>query len=271
MALYDCFMYFDEDMLLDIRLNTLNNIVDKFVIAEATKTHSGKDKKLNFDLKKFSKFKDKIEYLVIEDLPKNVKSYKKNWSENHLRDQFQRNSLSRGLENCDENDLIMISDLDEIPDPEKIKKFELKKKYGCFLQKNFHQKMNLLNTTIKYWAGTKICVKKYLKSPQWLRDIKIKKRPFWKFYRPKQPQILIDGGWHFNDLKKPEELLKKIQSYAHQEYNNKKFNDISKINERVRNNKDLYDRDYNFEIVKIDNNYPKFIQDNKLRYKDWIL
>ena len=131
--------------------------------------------------------------------------------------------------------------------------------------------MNLLNTTIKYWAGTKICVKKYLKSPQWLRDIKIKKRPFWKFYRPKQPQILIDGGWHFNDLKKPEELLKKIQSYAHQEYNNKKFNDISKINERVRNNKDLYDRDYNFEIVKIDNNYPKFIQDNKLRYKDWIL
>ena len=69
MALYDCFMYFDEDMLLDIRLNTLNNIVDKFIIAEGTRTHSGEEKKLNFEIKKFSKFKDKIEYLIIEDIP----------------------------------------------------------------------------------------------------------------------------------------------------------------------------------------------------------
>ena len=97
MALYDCFMYFDEDMLLDIRLNTLNNIVDKFIIAEGTRTHSGEEKKLNFDIKKFSKFKDKIEYLIIDDIPLNVSKYKKDWSASHIRDQYQRNSLNRGL------------------------------------------------------------------------------------------------------------------------------------------------------------------------------
>ena len=107
MALYDCFMYFDEDMLLDIRLNILNETVDKFVIAEATKTHSGKDKKLNFDIKNFLKFKDKINYLVIDDLPQNLSKYKKGLSESHLRDQYQRNSLSRGLVGWDENDLVM--------------------------------------------------------------------------------------------------------------------------------------------------------------------
>ena len=271
MALYDCFMYFDEDMLLDIRLNILNDSVDKFIIAEATKTHSGDDKKLNFDLNNFSKFKDKINYLVIDDLPKNLGKYKKGWSDSHLRDQHQRNALSRGLVNCHENDLIMISDLDEIPNPEKISKFNKEKKYACFLQKNFHQKLNLLNTTIENWPGTKICVKKYLKSPQWLRNIKIKKRPFWKFYKPKNPQILSEGGWHFNDLKTPKELSNKIKNYAHQEFNKDKFTNIEKISDRIKNKKDLFDRNYNFEIINIDENYPKYLRDNKLKYRDWIL
>ena len=145
MALYDCFMYFDEDMLLDIRLNTLNNIVDKFIIAEGTKTHSGEEKKLNFDIKKFSKFKDKIKYLIIDDIPLNVNKYKKDWSASHIRDQYQRNSIARGYEKYHDNDLIMISDIDEIPNPKKIEEFDIKKKYACFLQKNFQSKINLLN------------------------------------------------------------------------------------------------------------------------------
>jgi len=271
MAIYDCFMYFDEDMLLDIRLNILDDYVDKFVIAEATRTHSGKEKDLNFDIKKFPKFKNKINYLIIDDLPIEVEKIKKNWSKSHIRDQFQRNSLHKGYKDSNDDDLIMISDLDEIPNPEKIKDFNPENKYGCFLQKNFHQKMNLLNTTIKDWPGTKICKKKYLKSPQWLRNIKSKKRPFWKFYKPQQPQILNDGGWHFNDLKNAEDLSKKITSYAHQEFNNDKFNDIKKIHQRIKENKDLYDREYKFEIIKIDKNYPKFIQKNQNKYKDWIL
>ena len=74
MNIYDCFMYFDEDMLLDLRLNVLDKYVKKFIITEATYTHSGQEKKLNFDIKNFSKFKDKIEYIVVDQLPPNLLS-----------------------------------------------------------------------------------------------------------------------------------------------------------------------------------------------------
>ena len=90
-------MYLDDDLVLDIRLNTLNKDVDHFIIAEATLDHAGNKKELNFDIKKFSKFKDKINYLIIDDLPKEVKTFKKNWHPAHVRDQFQRNALTRGI------------------------------------------------------------------------------------------------------------------------------------------------------------------------------
>ena len=92
-------MYFDEDLMLDLRLNILNENVDKFIIAEATRDHSGNEKKLNFDIKNFSKFKDKIQYLIIDDIPINVESKKKNWSANHWRDQHQRNAMAKGFQN----------------------------------------------------------------------------------------------------------------------------------------------------------------------------
>ena len=96
-------MYFDEDLVLDIRLNTLHKDVDKFIISEATRDHGGKKRNLKFDFKNFSKFKDKIEYLVIEDIPEQVPSFKKGWHSNHVRDQFQRNTLERGYRKFDEN------------------------------------------------------------------------------------------------------------------------------------------------------------------------
>ena len=153
-------MYFDEDLVLDIRLNTLNNYVDQFIIVEATVDHAGNKKKLNFDIKNFIKFKDKITYLIIEDMPKKVESLRKNWHPAHTRDQFQRNSLERGYRNFNDDDLIMISDIDEIPNPKKISEFKIKNKYACFIQKNFQAKINNLNITEEKWPGTKICQKK---------------------------------------------------------------------------------------------------------------
>ena len=119
-------MYFDEDLVLDLRFNILNSYVDKFIVAEATKDHAGKDKKLNFNINNFHKFRDKITYIIVKDMPMNLKYYKKDWPVNHLRDQHQRNALSKGYKNCDDNDLIMISDIDEIPDPNKIREFDIK-------------------------------------------------------------------------------------------------------------------------------------------------
>ena len=111
MKLIDCFMYFDDDLVLDIRLNTLNKYVDQFIIAEATLDHAGNAKKLNFDINKFLKFKNKINYLIIKDLPKKVDTFKKDWHPAHIRDRFQRNSLERGYKDFNDNDLIMISDV----------------------------------------------------------------------------------------------------------------------------------------------------------------
>ena len=108
MKLIDCFMYYDEDLMLDLRLNTLNNYADKFVIAEATKDHTGKNKKLNFNINNFLKFKEKIIYLVVDDLPINIKTYKKDWPVHHLRDLYQRNALERGYKNYNDNDLINV-------------------------------------------------------------------------------------------------------------------------------------------------------------------
>ena len=270
MKLIDCFMYFDEDLVLDIRLNTLKDKVDKFVIAEATKNHAGVNKKLNFKIENFAKFKNKIKYIVIDDLPSNVKSPKKEWHENHTRDQFQRNALERGYKDCDENDLIMISDIDEIPDPRKLDEFNFKNKFACFLQKNFQSKINLLNITDGLWPGTKICQKKYLKSPQWLRSLKVKKNPFWKIFR-KNVQLINNGGWHFSFLKDPVDIKKKIISYSHQEYNTKEFTDVESIKKKIISGKDLFERKINYKKINIDNSFPNYIVENKEMFKDWIL
>ena len=197
----DCFSYFDEDLVLEIRLHTLFDHVDKFVICEATLDHAGNPKKLNFNIQNFSKYKEKIDYIVIEDLPKVVKKFKKHWHPAHARDQFQRNALSRGIKDLDDNDLVMISDLDEIPNPKQISNFKAQDKYVCFVQDNFLFKFNLLNTSEPYWFGTRMCRKKDLKSPQWLREIKTKRLPFYKFYKPKFDKFIYNGGWHFSSVK----------------------------------------------------------------------
>ena len=143
--------------------------------------------------------------------------------------------------------------------------------YDCFMQKIFHLKLNLLNITDKYWMGTKICQKKYLKSPQWLRNIKTKRKPFWKFYKPKEPQLIFDGGRHFSFLKKPKDIAIKIKSYSHQEFYIDDFIDEEKIAQRIKNKQDIFDRNIKYEKIEIDESFPKYIVDNKEKFKEWII
>ena len=137
MKIIDCFMYFDEDHLLEIRLHTLFDYVDKFVIVEANLDHAGNVRKPQFNIEKFSNFKNKIEYILIKNLPTHNDFYKKNWGPSWRRENLQRNALSKGYDLCDENDLIMISDLDEIPNPEKILQFSKKINMDVLFKKIF--------------------------------------------------------------------------------------------------------------------------------------
>ena len=141
MAIFDCFQFFDEEHILDLRLNILHEFIDFFVIVESTIDHQGKPKKLNFDSKKFTKYHNKIIYIVVDDTAEAIK--KPHIGGESLVEQHQRNSLIRGLKNCHDDDLIILSDVDEIPDLNKLNMFEKKNKYAVFSQKMFNYKINL--------------------------------------------------------------------------------------------------------------------------------
>ena len=143
-------MYFDEDMLLDLRLNILDKYVKKFVISESTYLHNGSSKKLNFNINKFAHFKKKIEYIIVKEPPKNIEDINsqdsidiKNFKilNNALkRENYQRNMLAEGLIDAKNEDIIIISDVDEIPN---LSNFVFQNKLNFFNQKIFYYKFNL--------------------------------------------------------------------------------------------------------------------------------
>jgi beta-1,4-mannosyl-glycoprotein beta-1,4-N-acetylglucosaminyltransferase len=265
MKIFDCITYLNENLVLDLRLNILEEYVDYFVIVEGSKTHSGKNKKIFFDINKFKKFKSKIRYFCIKNMPKS----KNPWE----LENFQRNQIMRGLNDAQPNDLILISDADEIPDLRKIKSLNnIKNKIYTFSQKCFYYKLNLLNKKNTPWHGTKLVSFNYLKkkSPQYFRSYKIKKYPFWRIDKPSNINIIKNGGWHFSFLNNKKGIKFKLQSFAHQELNNKKFTDLSKINYKIKNQEDLFDNKVKLKKVLINNFYPTYIKKNKIKFKNWI-
>ncbi len=288
MKIIDCFMYFDEDMLLDLRLNIMNKFVDKFIICEATYNHKGLNKNLNFDIKKFKKFEDKIIYIVLNEQPPDLKSIEKNNISNILhnsitRDIFQRNYLMKKIENFEENDLILISDLDEIPNLENFKKI---KNINIFCQKMFFYKFNLIYPNFT-WYGTRACKKKFLNSPQWLRNIKPKKYSFWRLdtlfssKKYKNLNFINEGGWHFTNIKKPEDIHFKMSNFAHHlEYENSGLK-AQDLKEKIKNKKVFYDHfadksktdkwSSNIDLKIADDEFlPSFLIKNKNIYKEWL-
>jgi len=267
MAIYDCFQYFNEDHILDLRLNILDKKVDYFVISESTKTHQGNTKKLNFNLNNFTKFKHKIKY-VVADFEKKI-DFDEHKGGESVVEQHQRNTLSEGLITADDNDLIILSDSDEIPDLSKLNQIKTKTKFTAFSQKMFMYKLNLQNLNESNWIGSKLVLKKNLHLPQNLRNLKFKDYPFWRI--DKITQQIINGGWHFSFLHKPSDIALKIKSYSHGEFNKNKFVDEEKIKEKIANNEDIFDRGFELKKVTIDESYPDFIQENKSKLEDWIL
>ena len=268
MMIYDCFQYFNEDHAVDLRLNILDKFVDKFVIVESTVNHQGKSKKLNFEIDNYKKFKNKINYIVVDDTPSEIK--KSHIGGESLVEQHQRNSILRGLNNAKDNDLIILSDVDEIPDLNKLNKFD-KKNYAVFSQKMFMYKINLLNLKENNWHGSKICLKKNLKSPQWLRNLKFKKYPFWRVDKVRNLQIIKDGGWHFSYLQTPENISKKIQSFAHGEFNQSSIINLENIYSKIQKGQDIFDRGYNLKKVELDSTFPDYILKNREKLKKWII
>tara|TARA_A100001011_G_scaffold28526_1_gene27713 strand:+ start:1001 stop:1801 length:801 start_codon:yes stop_codon:yes gene_type:complete len=266
MAIYDCFQYFNEDHMVELRLNILDKYVNYFVISESTKTHQGKPKKINFDINKFEKFKHKIKF-IIADYKKEIDFNNHTGGESPV-EQHQRNSLIEGIKDAQPDDYIVLSDSDEIPDFTKIKNINLIKKYLAFSQKMFMYKLNLQNLNESNWIGSKITKKKHIKSMQDLRNLKFKKYPFWRL--DKYNQEIINGGWHFSFLQTPHQILTKIKSFSHGEFNKKGINEKN-IQEKIHKNEDIFERGTALVKITIDNNYPEYIINNKEKLSDWII
>ena len=288
-------MFFDEEMLLELRLNTLDKFVDKFIIVESAYTHSGKEKKLIFDINKYPKFKEKIDYIIVRDLPHGIEQIDKDDSNLEItnkeimnalrRENFQRNAINRGLINANDNDWIIISDLDEIPDLSNINFNSINKKIIFFKQKVFYYKLNLELKTLR-WIGSKACKKKYLKSPQWLRNVKDKIYPKWRldiiFSEKRYNSVFFveNGGWHFSFVKKPEDIEKKLKSYLHhREYDLDPLG-IENIKNLIKSKAVIYDHrvdqtQYKFgggqKLEKIDIKFlPEYIFSQKEKYLEWL-
>jgi beta-1,4-mannosyl-glycoprotein beta-1,4-N-acetylglucosaminyltransferase len=274
--IFDCFTYNNEDLILELRLNTLDKFVDKFVIIEATTDHAGKNKELNFDISKFKSFEKKIRYIIVDDMPKNTKSFyynKRFWHKNIVRDEYQRNQIVRGLFDAKDDDLILISDIDEIPNLRNINQINFKK-YAVFNQKFYKFKLNLLAPSQTPYQGSRVIKKKYLKgriTPQWVRNQYTRRIKFWQVHRYfTNPTFIEEGGWHFSFMVKPEDMKNKMELYAHGELNIEKFKDASYVKERVTKGKDIFS-DGSLEKVEIDETFPEYILKNKKKFKEFII
>ena len=288
-------MYFDEDMLLDIRLHTLNKYIKKFIITEATYSHNGSKKELKFDIQKFSKFKDKINYIVVDNQPSNIlklensdtdeKKSEKLILNGMARDNFQRNNLYKGLLDVNDEDLVLVSDLDEIPNLVNLKLNKIKNKIIIFEQDMFYYKFNLIYKDFK-WFGTKAIKKRNLISPQWLRNIKNKLYPWWRidtlFSKEKYTNISIvkNGGWHFTCIKTPQELERKLLNFAHHhefEESGLKLQDLKNL---INDKKIMYQHNLDKKdnrwgegsyLEKIDISFlPEYIILNSENFKKWL-
>ena len=248
-------------MILDLRLSYLNKYVKKFIIVESKYTHQGNLKKNFLNLNEFKKYKDKIDYNLIDKFPENLS----NWG----RENYQRNFLMHSIKDLNEDDYIMISDLDEIPNLRNLNSI-IKSKFTAFQQTNYSFKFNLKNITFPIWYGTKLCKKKYLKSPQWLRDQKVKKYSILKFYKIKW-NIIQNGGWHFSYIMNPNEISEKIKSFSHAEYNLDKYTNIKIIEDKLSKGLDLFNRNQSYQKVELDSSFPKSFFENKNKFVKWFL
>jgi beta-1,4-mannosyl-glycoprotein beta-1,4-N-acetylglucosaminyltransferase len=295
MKIYDCFTYFDEKLLLDFRLNCLDKYVDKFIIVECMYSHKGEKKGFNLDLNAIKKFKNKVIYIKVIKKPSNLNIIKKNDDQNtinskhilngYIWDHFQRNKIIDGLKDCEPNDIIIISDLDEIPNLKNICFSKINEKIIIFRQKILFYKFNLLYKN-RFWFGSRACKKKYLLSPQWIRDVKHKK------YNPLRIDLLLskkkyfdilhinNGGWHYTNLKSASDIYKKLRNYAHYrefELSGVKLRDIKKI---IKNKIAIYNHEVDqrgnkfnggVKLSKFKKRYwPQYLKLNYFKYKKWI-
>lgn len=276
---YDCFQFFNELDILKMRMNIMNDVADKFVVSESTVTFSGDSKPLYYAENKdlFEPFNKKVVHIIVDDTPMDTTPF--------MRDSHQKCAVKRGLDGASKDDIVIFSDVDEIPNPEVVKKvldnFDPNKIYAL-AQRNFYCYVdmeettgNLLSITGEFpgvegkdrkWLGTKICTVGMLDrfTTEQLRD---------KEQQPLMERV-PNGGWHFSYMggnsktSATKRVQYKIQSAAHQEYNTREY--LWNVHRNIKKHKDILGRESNFEIVPIDESFPEYLRTHQDEYKHLI-
>jgi len=272
--IYDCFTFFNELDLLEIRLNTLNDVVDRFVLVEATQTFTGKDKPLHFNENKarFSPFLHKITHIIVDDFP----AFETPW----INENVQRNSIIRGLTALHPNDVMMISDVDEIPDPVMVEKHKNTPGVKLFEQKLYYYYLNYQNYSSPIWRlSTKMLSyrdflnldDKHVTYNEYL-PASLNKGPTANKVRFYEKNIPIrNAGWHFSYLGGVDAIITKIQSFSHQEYNLARNRDPDWIRQCLQSGKDILGRSSRHFGVKIDDTtFPHYIVTHQQAYPHLI-
>ena len=274
----DCIPFFNELDILKLRLHILDPLVDRFVIEEATHTFSGLPKDLCFEKNRemFEEFLPKITYLVVDNSPKEIST--------HERDKFQKNALAKALTDASDEDVLILSDVDEIPNPavlqELVKRFDPDKIYHL-AQRNFYCYLNmeeisgnLLSITGEFpgverrmWLGTKVFAKKIIPESGIidLREIS-----------PEDPRSvrIADGGWHFGYMVSCHEtdvsrrVGTKVVAAAHQEYNTEDV--LAEVKDRLILGEDIFGRNAVFQWAVVDESYPQYLLEHKSEY-DYLI
>ena len=294
MKIFDCTNYFNEDIIYGLRLEILDKYVDKFIVAESLYSHSGQRKKLNFDINKYPKFKSKIHYIVVENEPQDLikleglpydyaQGMKRLNSLKRIKQQYD--VLKEGVKDAQDDDLIILSDCDEIPNLENLNKVN-SRQIIIFEQLLFYYKFDLHHNAMT-WYGSKGCLKKDLLTFNWLRNIKNKKYKPWRldtfFSKTKYTRIKIieNGGWHFTNIKSPEDIFMKLSNYGeHNEFEMSNI-DIDKMSKLVKDKKVYFNHTadklnmnkykHGHQLIKINKEQlPNYLVNNYSQFKEWF-
>ena len=266
--IYDCFTFRDELDLLELRLKVLDKVVDKFVICEANKTFTNTYKPYHYQENqiRFKQWEDKIIYLpiILDDHGLDFSTKDTSYNPNSAAWQFeyqQRSALVYGLENVNSSDIILMGDLDEIPNPDYILGIQ---NPSIFIMDFFYYYVN--NKSIgpidKHWLGT--CAipggtLKQFNNLQELRNIRHKFSP------------IVKGGWHLSYLGGKEMIQNKIKSISHTEYNKEQYYNYENIEMCLNTGKDIFNREgMNFTIIPLDQLYSENILKIINQYKNFI-
>jgi beta-1,4-mannosyl-glycoprotein beta-1,4-N-acetylglucosaminyltransferase len=263
MKIYDTFTFFNELDLLEIRLNVLNDVVDRFVIAESNRTFQNREKPLYFQLNKqrFSKFLHKIIHIVVDDMPDS--------KDTRLLESHQRNSIERGLTFCEPGDQILLSDLDEIPNPRTVKNVANSTGIRAFRQSLYYYYINYACKELHDLPWTIMADFDGFMRPQDMRQRLITAQASLLSGNMELDVELIDcGGWHFSYLGGVDAIIKKLSAFADPEYNKKAYQDSKRISQAISEGSDLFGRDFSFCKVPLNDHFPDYIRNNlgKIRH-----